>query len=910
MIVRGSFNRTFSARYRTTLVLVGVVGLLLGSLGVSAHPIGSGPPTRIVPAIGPVPAGGPSPPVVGGSTHPMTAPVPVVWSRLSNFTTTAPTARSYPAFAVDPADGVDVLFGGYLQNSSTNAPTNETWTLANGVWQKESPATSPPPLGGASMAYDPDLGSVVLVGATAKASERTSDAQTWEYRAGSWTQLATSLVGSPPATLSASMAYDPILHALVRFGGYGHLTNGNTWTSNETWLFANDSWTNATGSTEPRGVFGSAMAYDPTTQSIVLVGGVPDEQAYYETGSNVTWAWSNGSWRNLDIAAGPDPNVAASLVWDPSIGGSVLTGGGTSWYLGSLIGYPPSSWVYERGTWSELDLSGDSPTTPVSVTAPDPTLGGLVSLGHWSYPGYAIPAWELTRAPAVAVAAAHDEVDVGVPDVFSNLLANASLATSLAWTFGDGTTDAVGAAPSHTYSSPGTYDVNATATATVGGQSAFDWANRSVSVVPDPRAALAPIPSTVDVFENTSFSAGVANGTAPFRVSWAFGDGATESGNWTVVHRYAAAGTYLANAEVTDAFGITSNRTVAVHVEPFPLVTVALSGAVVDLGQPVTIHTATWNGSAPFTFGYSGLPPGCAASNVANLTCTPVDTGQYEVEVTVVDAHGVHSTSGLELLTVAPPLVGALRGSAAVIDLGMSLTVAATFASQGSGNVSVRLPDGSPCEFLGPFLATCQPSSPGEFVLTATASDRAGSLEALGPVVVTVNRPVSAAAVGPPTAIDRDTLFALAINESGGTPPFAYSYGAVPPGCVHVNATTFRCDPQLPGSYSFGATVTDALGATATTHLVVTVVDGPPGTISGPPPPSHPPPPATNLLLWAVVAAAVVQIVLSVRYARRPRGRHRRPSTFRKGLWSVLGSAASDDVDAGENLALDPDAVP
>jgi hypothetical protein len=204
---------------------------------------------------------------------------------------------------------------------------------------------------------------------------------------------------------------------------------------------------------------------------------------------------------------------------------------------------------------------------------------------------------------------------------------------------------------------------------------------------------------------------------------------------------------------------------------------------------------------------------------------------------------------------------------------------------------------------LGPFLATCRPASAGEFFLTATASDAAGAVDPLGPIVVTVNSPVTLAATGPPTAVDRDTLFTLSVAEAGGTAPFAYAYSALPAECVHLNSTWFRCDPQLAGSYAFGATVTDALGVTATAHLVVTVVDGPPGSISAPPVANAPPPPGINLVLWAIVGAAVVQIVLSVRHARRPRRGARRPSTFRKGLWSVLGSAAPDDVDAGD----DPD---
>ncbi|HEV8050672.1 MAG TPA: PKD domain-containing protein, partial [Thermoplasmata archaeon] len=627
-------------RLGTVLAVVGIAGLLFGGLGwnaptrtsTTAAAVDSGLRALGTPAI---PA-----PLAGAPTRSMGASVPVVWTGLTNVTLPAPTPRWSFAFAADPPDGVDVLYGGYSWNGSTYMPDNATWTLAGGMWQRDTASNAPPPMVDAAMAYDPDVGAVVLVGGRGLMDERTTTAQTWEFRAGTWTQLSAKLVGSPPAALGASMAYDPLEHALVRFGGYEYPNYVSAWVSNETWLFTNGSWTNASGRFEPPGSIGSAMAYDPAMQAMVLVGGVRSDVFWEdEPGGNSTWEWANGSWSNLSIAAGPDGSVGADLTWDASLGGLVLTGGGTSWYDETVYGSLRTTWVYSGNAWSRADVSGGTPAFPVLGTAEDPTLGGLVSVAIAGVDPTDVRAWELSRAPAISIAASHASVDVGVPVQFSNRLANVSMSTSVVWWFGDRSTSA-DPSPTHAFTAPGTYLVNATASMVVGNETAFDWATYSIDVVPDPIAVIEPIPSTVDVFENASFIVAARNGTAPFTVNWSFGDGASSSGAWTVAHRYAAAGSYLATATVVDALGVASKRTVGVHVEPFPLVTVAMSHSVIDVGQPIVVRAVTWNGSAPFTYEFAGLPPGCAPADVANLTCMPQDPGQYDVEVTVVDAHG------------------------------------------------------------------------------------------------------------------------------------------------------------------------------------------------------------------------------------------------------------------------------
>jgi hypothetical protein len=222
----------------------------------------------------------------------------------------------------------------------------------------------------------------------------------------------------------------------------------------------------------------------------------------------------------------------------------------------------------------------------------------------------------------------------------------------------------------------------------------------------------------------------------------------------------------------------------------------------------------------------------------------------------------------------------------------------AVFASEGSGNVSVNYTTGVPCQSLGGVQVVCTPSAPGTYPVSAFASDMAGVNVSIGLSVVVVNPALGLTASAPTTPIPRGTPVVLGVSVDGGTPPFLVVFSDIPRGCASVNATTYRCDLQLPGTYSFAGTVTDAVGSVASAHVVVyvTTPDGVVGAPSSAPPS---PPSGTDYVFWGLVLAAVVQIGLSIRYARRPSRRQwENAGRIRKGLWSVFGSAPTDAADA------------
>ena len=833
------------------------------------------------------------------------------WIPLSGVSPQAPTARGGEAMAFDPATGSTILFGGATGGSSyfLGTPSNETWSLANGSWTRLAPATAPPASEGDSLAYDPATGSLVLVTVTRTSSD-SGTSSTWSFASGEWTEMTGTTQATPSAY--AAMAYDPARGALVRFGGITYDPYGGGHLSNTTQVFHNGTWRNSTPGPAPPASFASAAAYDPDLGGVVLIGG---EGALGPL--NDTWLFGASGWTKLAPTHSPTALAGASATWDPRFGAVVLSGGSVS--LGNYWGVNYSlnrTWCFQSGDWSSFRTATSSPIVTMGGSAFDSRLGAVVSFGGWGYPNATVagaampwahyglynPTFAVAKAPAPDAQVAGGPHEVGVPVGFSNLLRPFSPNATDLWSFGDGGSSSA-AAPSHTYATSGTFSVALNASLVVPDGVSSGESNANVTILPTLGLRVGASASFTDPYRPIQIAASLTGGAAPFALRWTFGDGTSGNGSVVVHHAFSAPGTYQVTVVATDVLGVARTAQTTVHVEPFAQAYIALASTYYDLGQTLTLSTQTVNGSAPLTFSYEGLPDGCASVNSRNLTCVPTVTGAYTIEALVRDVDGVTIGSPLQTVVIYPPLSATLHASTDAIDLGQSFSLGATFDSVGSGNVSLTLPASLACSPISAYRAECTPPSPGLYQVSAFVTDRAGVVDAVTTASLVVSPRVALSATGPGTTIDRGTVYGLSLQTAGGTAPYRYSYTSLPEGCVSVNETTFRCYAAQPGALAFGADVLDAVGGNSSAHLIVYVT----GEAVGPAPfvpPSAPPSLPGGIVFWLVVAAAVVEIVLSVRYARRPR-RRRRP-LVRKGLWSEAGSAPLDGFDDDGALAAEP----
>jgi hypothetical protein len=230
---------------------------------------------------------------------------------------------------------------------------NDTWVYQDGQWSAGPAAPGGlSPRGGSTMAYDPDIGKIVLFGGSdAVWPPHLTD--TWLYDGSSW-QPGPAAPAGLTAREGAQMVYDPDIHSLVLFGGSG------TEPYAETWLFDGSAWTRGPATPSamgPRIYFG--MTYDPLVHRVVVAGG--------DGGSDV-WMFDGASW-----AAGPalpvdfGPKERFRMDFDPQLGGDVAFSG-----LGPGVA-TKSLWILRNGTtWVK------APGSPLIRWAPARVDGGVV----------------------------------------------------------------------------------------------------------------------------------------------------------------------------------------------------------------------------------------------------------------------------------------------------------------------------------------------------------------------------------------------------------------------------------------------------------------------------------------------------------------------------------------------------
>jgi YVTN family beta-propeller protein len=142
------------------------------------------------------------------------------------------------------------------------------------------------------------------------------------------------------------------------------------------------------------------------------------------------------------------------------------------------------------------------------------------------------------------------------------------------WSFGDNSTQAVGASVTHSYGQPGTYIATVYASDALG-NAAETGVFISVfgGAAPSNRLAVAVTVLSLHGASplNVVFYPAVVGGTAPYTLSWAFGDGSSNLTTQNVVgvsHVFTSAGTFFPSLEVRDSSGAIASWTVDASAHP------------------------------------------------------------------------------------------------------------------------------------------------------------------------------------------------------------------------------------------------------------------------------------------------------------------------------------------------------
>lgn len=294
--------------------------------------------------------------------------------------------RARHAAAYDSMRGRLVVFGG-----SNTQPLGDTWERvqlpAGTNWRRVVTPTAPSPRR-TTMAYDPVRHVVVLFGGS---RDNMFLDDTWEYDGTTWTLRSQAAAPSPRS--NHVMAFDPSRNQIVLTGG-----SDATTVFGDTWVY-DGTWTPLPSAAAPA-VAGAALAYDPNRQKLVLFGGGSGAGL-----TNDTYELGPTSWVKMTFPSrGPAKRSGAALAYFADAGGLVLYGGlGNDGRLSDTWGYTGFDWTPRNLEFQPPGASGHSLTA-----VRDGTTNRLVLVGGITDFGESADIYEFTngvrwtRVPTVA----------------------------------------------------------------------------------------------------------------------------------------------------------------------------------------------------------------------------------------------------------------------------------------------------------------------------------------------------------------------------------------------------------------------------------------------------------------------------------------------------------------------------
>jgi hypothetical protein len=169
-------------------------------------------------------------------------------------------------------------------------------------------------------------------------------ADTWLWDGIRWNSA--SPANSPPSRVGAGMAYDATSEKVVLFGGWAQFVLGDTW------VWDGNNWSQQSPPHHPPARLYPAMAYDRTSRRIILFGGYSNGEAGYLAD---TWAWDGNDWTELSPAHRPAVRYAPGMAPAPKNGGLVLFGGF------NFRGFLRDTWVWNGGDWVQQSPAQSPP---------------------------------------------------------------------------------------------------------------------------------------------------------------------------------------------------------------------------------------------------------------------------------------------------------------------------------------------------------------------------------------------------------------------------------------------------------------------------------------------------------------------------------------------------------------------
>lgn len=344
--------------------------------------------------------------------------------------------------------------------------------------------------------------------------------------------------------------------------------------------------------------------------------------------------------------------------------------------------------------------------------------------------------------------------------------------------------------------------------------------------------------TSLDVGQSVTITGSPFGGVSPWSCRWSV-DGVNVTGETLCTWTYLASSPGEVNVS---GFGVDNLSNYAANwtnltVDPDPTVaTPTASLTVGSVGEPVTFTAKTTPGAGNLTYGWAGLPTGCAGTTDP-LPCVPTRAGTYSISLQVTDQNGGTATSSPLTFTVEGPPVQAPASVAPhpSTDVGQSVSFSAS-VSGGAGGGSYLWSIGTltGCLVSSSSTLNCTPTAPGTFPVSYLWTDANG-------VVATGNTSLNFTVypdptVGTPTAsrgaADAGQIVTFSSVATQGSGGLVYRWSDLPQGCEGAT-DPLPCWPSGAGAYEVWLAVTDSNGFTASSGPLGFMVYADP-TVSAP----------------------------------------------------------------------------
>jgi len=681
----------------------------------------------------------------------------------------------------------------------------------NGVWTDLSVTSGPGYCPGSALGYDSTDAVVVYVPGLGCPTSGT----TWTYQGGAWTNRTTSVHPAPRSV--AQVADDPSDGYLLLFGG-AHRTPAQVSSDlfNDTWTYSNGTWTNRTvsGATAPSGRYGGTIAFDSTDSEVVLLGGHTLGTGYLS--GNDTWTYHAGVWTSVPTAGPTLPSAQTlgpvAIADDPAGLGVLAVLSANTSHNASSPAWFPWLWVYSAGGWSTLNATGIPPSVVSAFAAYDAQLGSvlLLSPGTTGTPPttflYSGTTWTnetpLVPAPRFGAAMTYDAAD-GYDLLFGG--------------FG-----------------PGTYPYLESPLSDTWSFHAGGWTKLTTNATPPASGAQGLV---YDASDGYTLLFGVPTATGDDNATWEF-----TNGGWTQITPNVSPPPYNDGSQLVydgaDGYvlllshwwgtvttwtyhaGVWTNLSAQGVASPGrpanPLVYDSTDGSVVLFGT--ILSTLYYGALSEETWTFQG-------GNWTNQTARVAGAPGGRSGAAIVD----DPAEGGVLLFGGSGQPGA-PGFRTTNDTWFygNRTWTHWFTSvapvpRSDASVAYDPADGTIVLFGGADVGSFQ--QPPACTITPYYASFCEDTWVWSSAALT-SPALESFTANPPT-VDVGTMTTFTTVVRGGTTPYAYSYGGLPPGCGSQNASTWACVPTVVGRYNVSVTVVDASGNSTGGTAPLTVVDRP-----------------------------------------------------------------------------------